>query len=227
MEMYDFFYAELRTLKARTGYNQWDKLNEAKDPVAEIDLLIELMIVECAKDPYNKVSNEVKQRVISRAVVEDPEFIGLNQRFVARALRNWWNNNADRVLEKINQKEASVYERVELSPERRAEIDRMLDEYKARILQGEGMRMIPKVEHHEKVGAEWKSDLERKALSVQYQPPDAREVEIMDRIRKAGSELYKGRLELNLKLFHVESFQILAESESDAEKIYQLAINPS
>lgn len=224
-DMFAFFYSEFESLRAKTGIKQWEQLNEQPERDKAIHDVIDLMVQECQKPPYHVVRDEVKQRVISRAVVEDPDFIGLNARFVQRALNKWWLVNGDRVMEAMN--EHKVEDKIELSPAQKRKIDELANKYVSELLQGNGPRMIPKVEHHEKVGAEWKSDLERKAVSVQYQPPDAREVEIMDRIRKGGSELYKGRLELNLKLFHVESFQILAESESDAQKIYQLAINPS
>ena len=47
--------------------------------------------------------DEVKQRVISRAIVEDQEFIGLNAKFVQRALAKWWMVNGDRVMEAMNE----------------------------------------------------------------------------------------------------------------------------
>lgn len=145
MEMYDFFYNELVNLKAKTGFNQWEKLNEAKDPGAEINSLIDFMIQECNKPPFDIVKPEVKQRVIARAVVEDQDFIGLNAKFVRKALGAWWLSNGDRVMEERNRKAESIYEKVPLSPEKSAEIDRMLDEYKRRILSDAGFKPVPKV----------------------------------------------------------------------------------
>ncbi len=227
MGMYEFFYEEFQTLRARTGIRQWEMLNDLpKEQAAkEIHTIIDFMCQECNKPPFDIVRPEVKQRVIARAVVEDQDFIGLNAKFVRKALNAWWVTNGDRVIEAINQKEAKVYERVELTPDQKAKIDVMANTYVARLLQGDGPKPIPKLEPDEikKEGKEWKSELERKAVSVEYRPPSDEDFQTQDRIRKAGSELYKGRLDLHLKLFKVDRFQIFAESQVDAEQIYNIA----
>lgn len=220
-DMFAFFYSEFESLRAKTGIRQWEQLNEQPDAAKAIHDVIDFMVQECNKPPYHIVRTEVKQRVISRAIVEDPEFIGLNAKFVQRALAKWWLVNGDRVMEAMN--EHKVSGKVELSPEQKRRIDEIANAYLAELLQGEGPKAVPKVENVEKAGAEWKSELERKAVSVKYTPPKEEDFEIRDRIRKAGSELYKGRFDIRLKLFRVKDFQILAESQQDAEKIYKLA----
>lgn len=223
--MREFFKQQLENLQARTGIRQLEHLM-AKDTWKEdVDQLIKFMIEECSKPPFDVVRQEVKERVITRAIVEDQDFIGLNAKFVRRALNVWWLANGDRVIEAMNAKEAKVYERVELTPEQKAKIDVMASSYIARLLQGDGIKEVPDVgkDVAAKEGAEWKSELERKAVSVKYQPPPDEYFETQERIRKAGSELYKGRLELRLDLFKVDKFSILAESQSDAEKIYAIA----
>lgn len=223
--MYDFFYDQLKTLKARTGFNQWDKLQESKDPVSEIDALIKFMIEVCNTPPFNIVRQGVKQRVIARAVVEDQEFIGLNAKFVRKALNAWWNINGDRVLNTVNQKEISVYEPVELTKEQKEKIDVLANTYVARLLQGDGPKPVPKMkrEEFEVVGKEWQSNLERKA--VKYKDPHSPEwYDLRDKIRRTASEFYKDKYSFSgMQVWKVGEFEVFAESQSDAEEIIKQA----
>lgn len=223
-DMVKFFYQEFESLKAKTGIRQWEQLNELPDAAKVIHDVIEFMCRECDKPPFHVVRPEVKQRVISRAIVEDAEFIGLNAKFVNKALHRWWANNGDRIMEQVNK--GSEIKPVDLSPEQKRKIDELANAYVAQILQGDGPKMVPKMDPDKakKEGAEWVSGIEKKSVLANYQPPPDEYFETQDKIRKAGSALYRGRMDLNLKLFPVGQFQIFAESMTDAELIYQKAI---
>jgi hypothetical protein len=224
--MFEFFYAEFQHLRAKTGIRQWEQLNEAPDAAKVIHDVIDFMCQECNKPPFDIVRSDVKQRVISRAIVEDGDFIGLNAKFVRKALNAWWLSNGDRMIEAMNQKEAEVYQVVDLTDEQKKNIDNIANKYIAQLLQADGPKVVPQMEKGvaQKEGAEWKSELERKAVSVKYQPPPDEFIQTQDRIRKAGSEFYRGRFDLHLKIFNVNKHQIFAESMSDAEQIYQTAM---
>src|SRR5688500_12716663 len=94
-DMFEFFHEEFQTLRAKTGIRQFEQLNEQPDAAKAINDVIEFMCRECEKPPFHVVRPEIKQRVISRAIVEDQEFIGLNAKFVQRALNKWWLVNGD------------------------------------------------------------------------------------------------------------------------------------
>lgn len=187
--MFEFFYSEFESLRAKTGIRQWEQLNEQPDAAKAIHDAIQLMCDECMKPPFHVVRDEVKQRVISRAVVEDPDFIGMNAKFVHRALNKWWLVNGDRVMEAMNKHQEA--ERVELTPEQKRKIDELANKYVAELLQGDGPRMVPKVDNPKKEGAEWKSDLERKAIQYPVTTPEqARTAELHRQYVRENYDLY-------------------------------------
>jgi hypothetical protein len=169
--MREFFKNQLQTLYTRTGFRQLENMMQSESWEKDITDLIGFMVEECDKPPFNSVSETIKMRVISRAVVEDQEFTGLNAKFVRRALSKWWADNGDRVLEQLNKKDSAAP--VELTPEQNEKVNAMLESYKRRLLAGGGMTVIPRGMDPEKAakeGAEWKSEVERKAVSVGYKP---------------------------------------------------------
>lgn len=176
--MVKFFYQEFESLRAKTGIRQWEQLNELPDAAKVIHDHIEFMCSECCKPPFHVVRDEIKQRVIGRAIVEDGDFIGLNAKFVRKALNAWWLVNGDRVIEAMNQKERSVYDRVELTDEQKQKIDRLANQYVADLLRGEGPKMVPKLDQAvvEKEGGEWISNIERKATCYPITTPEQAKV---------------------------------------------------
>ena len=101
--MKQFFKTQLETLKDRTGLNQFEKLKEENDWKTKANQLIQFMVDECNRAPFDMVRDEVKQRVISQAIVDDQEFTGLNAKFVRRALNAWWLVYGGKVLEARDQ----------------------------------------------------------------------------------------------------------------------------
>lgn len=164
-DMFAFFYGEFESLRAKTGIRQWDQLNEQPDAAKAIHDHIDLMVQECLRPPFHVVRPDVKQRVISRAILEDEDFIGLNAKFVRKALNAWWAINKDRVMEAINK--AEEIKPVELTAEQKRKIDELANAYVAKLLQGDGPKIVPKMDSQVAAveGAEWKSSLERKAIS--------------------------------------------------------------
>lgn len=224
--MYDFFLNEFKSLRAKTGIRQWEALNDLPDAAKEIHVIIDLMCRECAKSPFNIIQEDVKQRVIARAIIEDEHFIGLNAKFVRRALNAYWKDNGDRVLEKMNQKTAEETTRVELTQEQTAKIDEMANRYVAELLQGEGPKAVPQLKPDEikREGAEWQSNLERK--STGYKPVlTAEQIAIRDKIRRAASEFYKDKYSFSgMQVWKVGEYEVFAESFEDAKEIIKQAV---
>lgn len=229
MDMYEFFYEELKTLKARTGILQWEKLNEAADREKEVNDLIDFMLVEVNKDPFKKVNPAVIQRVISRAVIEDKDFIGLNAKFVRRALASWWEVNGNRVLMKLQEQEAAAAPKVELTKEQNDFVDTMVNSYVKRLLTepAAGMTRLSKMPKQQaaKEGAEWTSNLERKA-SKYNNGLTPEQYAFKKHLQRTASDFYKSRVSYTgLKLFMVGEYEVFAESQQHAEEIYQIATN--
>jgi hypothetical protein len=166
----EFFKQELETLHVKTGFRQLENMMKSEGWEKDVTDLINFMIEECNKPPFNIVRTAVKQRVIARAIVEDQEFTGLNAKFVRKALNAWWTVNGDRVIEATNANPG--VKPVELTPEQDAKVNKLINEYVGQLLSGDGPQMIKKIEPSvlAKQGKEWTSNIERKAVSTTPDP---------------------------------------------------------
>jgi hypothetical protein len=101
--MRDFFKREFETLEIKTGIRQYERMMERDNWEADFRLAIDLMVDECNKPPFDLIGIDLKQRIISQAIIEDKDFIGLNPKFVRKALATWWNFNKDKYYEQAVQ----------------------------------------------------------------------------------------------------------------------------
>lgn len=165
--MYDFFYDEFENLKALTGFNQWEKIQESGKE--EINKIIDLMIDETKREPFKILKPIVLQRVIHDAILNDGEFTGLNAKFVRKALNAWWGIYGQKILEARDAKGPEFYQPVKLDAEADARVNTLLQSF-YRSIQNGVFQQVPDIKPEEvrKQGAEWKSELERKAVSKGY-----------------------------------------------------------
>lgn len=221
--MYEFFHEEFQSLRAKTGIRQWEQLNEQPDSARIIHEHIDFMCKECEKPPFHVVRPEVKQRVIARAIVEDGDFIGLNAKFVRKALNAFWIANGDRVMEAINQKERSVYDKIELTDEQKRKIDSLANAYVAQLLQGDGPKMVPKMESNVAAieGQEWKSNLERKAIS--YPPNSEEQIQAHELHLEWARRNFDTRTGDKLPTWKPEPEWMEGLTEDDKKRIYKKA----
>lgn len=220
-DMVEFFHDEFQTLRSKTGIRQWEQLNEQPNAAKAIHDVIDFMCQVCNKPPFHVVRPEVKQRVIARAIVEDTEFIGLNAKFVQKALGSWWAVNGDRVMEAMNQTKPA--EPVELTAEQKRKIDQMANKYVEEILRGDGPQIIPKMEPEvaKKEGAEWDSNIERKGISYPLTTIEqAQNHELHLEWIRQNFDKYTGD---KLPTWKEESEWINNLSESEKDKIYYIA----
>lgn len=120
--MHDFFKSELKTLQLKTGIRQLETMASKSGWEKDMETLINFMVDECNKPPFDVIGIDVKQRVIAAAIVEDKDFIGMNAKFVRRALSTWWTFNKDKYFEKIQNSQSETTEVHEpVSPEKRQE----------------------------------------------------------------------------------------------------------
>lgn len=176
-----FFKKELETLQAKTGIRQLENLMQKEDWRKEANLLIDLMIEECNKPPFDLVKPEVKERVIARAIVEDQEFIGLNAKFVRKALNAWWSMNGGKILEARDEKQV---EKVELDPEADKRVNVLLESFK-RSIQNGVFQQVPKLSQAE---AKQEGDVRPKA-HIYHSTDLSYKKQLDERVRK-GRELY-------------------------------------
>jgi hypothetical protein len=177
-----FFKKELETLQAKTGIRQLETLMQKEDWRKEANLLIDLMIDECNKPPFDLVKLDVKQRVISRAIVEDGDFIGLNAKFVRKALNAWWNVYGGKIIEARDESKTPV--KVDLDPEADARVNTLLQSFQRSIRNGV-FQQVPKITQEE---AKQEGDVRPKA-HVYHSTDLSYKKQIDERVRK-GRELY-------------------------------------
>lgn len=223
-----FFKQELKNLQAKTGIRQLENMMLKEKWQDEANKLIEFMIEECNKPPFNIVATAVKERVISRAIVEDQEFIGLNAKFVRRALNAWWLTNGDRVIEACNAKSSVVYERVELTPEQSAKIDVMAKEYIQQLLSGDTeIKSVPQLTDEEikREGKEFEAThIVRKATKYSN-GFTIEQIAMIEKLDQAKAYFNKGITNFGgYTFYNIEGFQIFARDEKQAQDIYDYAV---
>lgn len=82
--MRDFFKNLLQNLDKLTGLQQYAKLCQTANPKEEIKTLLDILCRVC--DQYSFIPDDAKKQIIGEAVITDPEFIGLNAKFIAKSL---------------------------------------------------------------------------------------------------------------------------------------------
>lgn len=100
--MFGILKGQLQTLKSRTGYNQFETLMQEPDWRDKANQLLNLMVNECVRPPYDRIRPEVKSRILIDAQLTDKDFTGMNARWVRRILDKWWDVYGSRILQAEN-----------------------------------------------------------------------------------------------------------------------------
>jgi hypothetical protein len=82
--MRDYFLSLLQNLDKLTGMKQYEKLCQLRDYKTEINTLLDILCRVC--EHFQFIPDEAKKQIINDAVISDPEFIGLNAKFIAKSL---------------------------------------------------------------------------------------------------------------------------------------------
>lgn len=93
--MRDFFKGELKTLKIKTGLNQYEKLSELPDAQNQIKLLLDSLVIVCNEFPYIPESDKV--RIIQENIIRDQDFQSLNSRVIWK----WLNGKKDSYFKEL------------------------------------------------------------------------------------------------------------------------------
>lgn len=202
LDMYDFFHKEFKHLKALTGLNQWERLNDSPNAAAEINEIITALVDETKRDPFKMIKPEVLQRVIHDAMMNDDNFIGLNPKFVRKALNAWWGIYGQKLLEARDQRDKEDFQPVKLTKEQNEKVDSLINSY----LQTLRSNKVPKLTKQE---IQEEGQVRPKA-HVYHSTDLSYQKQIEERVRK-GRELYfrenyPGATENDLKKY-LESFE--------------------
>ncbi|MFZ2905308.1 MAG: hypothetical protein WAZ98_03795 [Cyclobacteriaceae bacterium] len=119
--MRDFFKELLNKLYPLTGIDQVGKLSDQ-----QITELLNELEAESKSKLWMHIKQEIIQRVIMDAVKNDPEFYGLNVKFLRRSLHKFWEQSGQRILEAETKQELKPLVR---TPEELQRIDKIATQY--------------------------------------------------------------------------------------------------
>ena len=226
----DFFKIELETLQAKTGIRQLDNIM-AKEATweAELSQLLDLLVAECNRPPFDLVGVDLKMKVIRDALISDKEFMGLSARFVHKSLANWWQFNGGRYLEKHMQ--SLPAEEHEPAPPEVAE--KYLKEWEEKV-KAAGIRFSMPALSPEEIKREGQEkpnmiqeQLDKLAPKADYRQQPDYVLKVKENIRRICAETYKHldpcRMPKGFESFRIGEYDIYCESAEKAKEIYEKA----
>jgi hypothetical protein len=228
--MKDFFKREFELLEAKTGFKQYEKILDKDTWERDLEEIINLMVAECNRPPFDMVGIDIKMNVIRSAIVEDKEFTGLSARFVHRSLSNWWQFNGGRYLEKHMQ--ALPKEEHEPAPPEVAE--KYLKEWEEKVKAAGSRFTVPALtpEEIKREGQEkpnlMQEQLDKLAPKTDYRQQPDYVLKVKENIRRICAETYKHldphRMPKGFESFRIGEYDIYCESADKAKEIYEKAM---
>src|SRR5688572_20894089 len=144
--MREFFLDLLQNLDKLTGLKQYEKLLQTTNPKEEIKTLLDILCRVTDQFPY--IPDEDKKRIISDAVINDQEFIGLNAKIVSK----WLNQRKDHYFQELAHQQKAL-EREPLTGEAR---QKKLEEFLAAVNKVD-VNFTNKVDMYKEVRERWVS----------------------------------------------------------------------
>ena len=218
--MREYFVALLKDLKNLTGSNQYleiASIPEKKEAENALNDLIRPLIN--TSNTFNYIPDEDKKRIIRRKILEDTKFYGLT----AAKVYQYLLSASDKYFTESHHLEANGIERVELTPEQEANIDKLAEEYKRKLAGAAMAQTITGVTMEiERIKREDKERVEGKKASGYVPKYNAEDVTMKERIKAARVELYGLNYVDTSKwdFFNVEDQSIFCASIEDAREIY-------
>lgn len=216
--MRDFFKQELKTLKAKTGLNQYETFSGMPDAEVQLKALLDGMVSVCSG--FNYIPDDHKKEIIKTAIITDPDFTGLN----ARVVFKWLQAKNHLYFKEVAHMETEVKE----EPLKGDDMQKMLDEWKRELEGVSNNFSVPKLtpEEIEKEGREDERALEAaldklSPIREGWKPPSKETIEMQAKVRSIASKLYKDRKDFRgLDHYYVEGIPIFCESQEKAQEIY-------
>lgn len=119
--MRDFFKSEFKTLKLKTGLNQYENLCALEDAENQIKLLLDMLVRVC--DDFAYIPDNDKKRIIQEGIYRDTEFTQL----VPRVVWKWLNAQSAKYFKEAAhikpEKEAPPVAYDDLNPKLKSEVD--------------------------------------------------------------------------------------------------------
>lgn len=165
--MREFFLNLLNNLDKLAGLKQLDKIyaihgEDLEGAKKEINILLTVLCDVSKQFPF--IPEYEQQKIISHAVISDPEFMSLNGSIIYK----WLAKNKDRFFKESHHIENDQAKGEPLTGEARAA---KLDEWLKSLASTEQM-IIARIDKKdiEREGKEWSSEIERKAVSTTPDP---------------------------------------------------------
>lgn len=162
--MKEFLRDCLKNLYAHTGLEQvrWMQL-DVQNGKRQFEECLNGLVVACQKFPY--IPDADKKRIITEMIIADQDYTALTSRTIVK----WLSMHKDKYF--IDSQAEPEAKRVELTDEERANVDKLLNEFKGRLAPGFGEK--PKytnlADDMKKIKAEDEARVEApKSAAVQY-----------------------------------------------------------
>jgi hypothetical protein len=169
--MEEFFKSELRTLKAKTGLNQYENLSAMADAQFQFHILISSMILACDEFPY--IGENDKKRIIQEQILRDQDFTGLNSRVIWK----WLNANKDHYWAVAQAKADPVQSTPVAFNKLPVALQEQINAFKISLME-RGPKSVPQnvQEDMKKIKQEDEGRVEKVSYSKGYVPPTEEEI---------------------------------------------------
>lgn len=170
--MRDFFKQELKTLKAKTGLNQYENISALVDSDFQFKILLDSLVLACNEFAY--IPDEDKKRIIQKSIMTSTEFTGLNSRVVW----GWLNNNkehywsVEQTRQAANSQDLITFD--QLSPD----LKKQINDFKMSLMNG-SIQSVPEVTDQElkKLEFEDKQRVNPQSYAKDYLPTPEQDIE--------------------------------------------------
>ncbi len=211
--MREFFKQELKTLKAKTGLNQYENLSALPDAEFQFKILFDSLELAC--EDFKYIPDKDKERIIQKGIVTAENFTGLNSRVVWA----WLNANKEHFWAVETAKQSATSEELKTFDELKPDLQAEIRAWQATLLIKEGLKPVPQVSQQEIDAMQIQDERSRgESLLKSYEPkpvPVYREKLLEIYQRKTAEKPYA-----SVKVFNIDGITISAESQEEAQEIF-------
>ena len=211
--MREFFKQELKTLKAKTGLNQYENIGVLPDAAFQFKILLDSLELAC--EDFKYIPDADKQRIIQKGIVTAENFTGLHSRVVW----SWLNANKEHYWAVETAKVNASSEVLKTFDQLPGALQAEIRAFQASLLNNDGIKSVPQVSQQEIDAMQIHDERSRgDSVSKGYEPkpvPKYREQLLEIYRRKTSEKPYA-----SVKVFEIEGINISAENLEEAQEIY-------
>ena len=140
--MRDFFKEELKTLKAKTGLNQYENISSLPDAQFQFKILLDSLVLACNEFAY--IPDADKKRIIQKSIMTSQDFTGLHSRVVW----GWLNQNKEHYWAVEQAKQAANSQELITFDQLSPDLQKQINDFKMSLMNG-SIKEVPEVSEAE------------------------------------------------------------------------------